>query len=236
MSVCGTCEHKLHHYGKPRQVGMTGEACGCQCSTMPLRPENDKRRKPGPPPHVRESYGQENEVSKEIAAINRQIVLLWREVKIGSPTTVAHQCTISPEFVEMILTKLKQLELRLEAIVLVYPQNGAGIVPLEEVERKAILDALSLCHGNVPFAAEALRVGQATLYRKVKTYGITMKEIKRSAKLALPENSEVSPTTPAPAECGPCQTDTSPSTSPSSPSCVESGSPSSSTEGSPSTS
>ncbi|MEM1009983.1 MAG: helix-turn-helix domain-containing protein, partial [Myxococcota bacterium] len=44
------------------------------------------------------------------------------------------------------------------------------IVPLAEVERRAILKALRLTGGNIKKAAESLKIGRATLYRKLEKY------------------------------------------------------------------
>lgn len=43
---------------------------------------------------------------------------------------------------------------------------------LHEMEKQAILHALKVCRGNIGEAARKLGVGQATLYRKVKKYGL----------------------------------------------------------------
>jgi DNA-binding NtrC family response regulator len=49
----------------------------------------------------------------------------------------------------------------------------AGTVrPLEEIEREYILAALELNGGNQTHTAEQLRIGSATLYRKLKSYGL----------------------------------------------------------------
>lgn len=45
-----------------------------------------------------------------------------------------------------------------------------GIVPLAEVERRAIESAIAQCDGNVPIAAAHLRVSASTLYRKLKSW------------------------------------------------------------------
>ncbi|QQR79913.1 MAG: sigma-54-dependent Fis family transcriptional regulator [Deltaproteobacteria bacterium] len=50
--------------------------------------------------------------------------------------------------------------------------NAQKIVPLKQVERYAIENALRRCMGDVITAAKKLGIGQATLYRKVKKYGI----------------------------------------------------------------
>jgi transcriptional regulator with PAS, ATPase and Fis domain len=48
----------------------------------------------------------------------------------------------------------------------------AGIVPLAEVERRAILDALDYTKGDRTVAAAMLGIGRTTLYRKLKEYGL----------------------------------------------------------------
>ncbi|MBT3181479.1 MAG: sigma-54-dependent Fis family transcriptional regulator [Deltaproteobacteria bacterium] len=52
------------------------------------------------------------------------------------------------------------------------PLDGQRIIPLEQVEKYAIEVALKRCLGNVSEAARKLRIGQATLYRKIKLYGL----------------------------------------------------------------
>lgn len=47
------------------------------------------------------------------------------------------------------------------------------IVPLAELERRAIVHALGVTGGNVTVAAERLGIGRATLYRKIKELGLT---------------------------------------------------------------
>jgi two-component system response regulator AtoC len=48
----------------------------------------------------------------------------------------------------------------------------AEIVPLEVLERRAILHALAALDGNMSLAAKRLGLGRATLYRKLSQYGI----------------------------------------------------------------
>ena len=52
------------------------------------------------------------------------------------------------------------------------PLDGQRVVPLELVEKYAIETALKRCYGNVSEAARKLKIGQATLYRKIKLYGL----------------------------------------------------------------
>jgi len=44
--------------------------------------------------------------------------------------------------------------------------------PLEDIEKEYILAALELNHGNQTHTATQLRIGSATLYRKLKSYGL----------------------------------------------------------------
>lgn len=52
------------------------------------------------------------------------------------------------------------------------PLDGQRIIPLELVEKYAIEVALKRCLGNVNETARKLKVGQATLYRKIRQYGL----------------------------------------------------------------
>lgn len=51
------------------------------------------------------------------------------------------------------------------------------MIPLWKIERDAILQALHVTDGNVPEAAKRLEIGQATIYRKLKKYGLTLKGV-----------------------------------------------------------
>ena len=46
------------------------------------------------------------------------------------------------------------------------------ILPLDEVERRAIVHALKVTDNNIPDAAQALGIGRSTLYRKLKEYNL----------------------------------------------------------------
>ncbi|MHC4393445.1 MAG: helix-turn-helix domain-containing protein, partial [Planctomycetota bacterium] len=50
---------------------------------------------------------------------------------------------------------------------------GATVLPLSELERMAIEHALRACQGSREDAARALGISPATIYRKLKHYGIT---------------------------------------------------------------
>ncbi len=58
------------------------------------------------------------------------------------------------------------------------------ILPFTEVEKREIARALRICGWNVARAAERLELGQATLYRKIKKYGIRLLRKQRDAVLA----------------------------------------------------
>ncbi len=55
------------------------------------------------------------------------------------------------------------------------------ILPFTEIERREIVRALRICEGNVSHAAERLGSGQATLYRKIKKYGLRPRRRSRAA-------------------------------------------------------
>lgn len=50
--------------------------------------------------------------------------------------------------------------------------SSQSIIPLDMVEKYAIESALEKCVGNVSEAAKKLKIGQATLYRKIRQYGL----------------------------------------------------------------
>ena len=62
------------------------------------------------------------------------------------------------------------------------PSEGAGwdgdsfqkVLPLKMVEQHAIETAIHRCRGDVVAASRKLGIGQATLYRKIKKYGIAL--------------------------------------------------------------
>ncbi len=50
--------------------------------------------------------------------------------------------------------------------------NSQKIIPLDMVEKYVIESAIAKCLGDVKAAAEQLKIGQATLYRKIRQYGL----------------------------------------------------------------
>ena len=57
--------------------------------------------------------------------------------------------------------------------------NGQSL-PLEEVEKEHILATLALNDGNQTLTAKHLQIGAATLYRKLKRYGLIGGEVRRT--------------------------------------------------------
>jgi DNA-binding NtrC family response regulator len=53
------------------------------------------------------------------------------------------------------------------------PDQHARILPLAELEKQAILEALQQLNGDKLMTARALGIGKTTLYRKLKEYGIS---------------------------------------------------------------
>jgi transcriptional regulator of acetoin/glycerol metabolism len=49
-------------------------------------------------------------------------------------------------------------------------QPLGAILPLEEVKRRVIVDALDKCSGNYLLAAHLLGIGKTTIYRMVRVY------------------------------------------------------------------
>jgi DNA-binding NtrC family response regulator len=54
--------------------------------------------------------------------------------------------------------------------------SAADVIPLAEVERRVILDALTAFGGNVSRAARALGISRATYYVKLKEWGVPVSD------------------------------------------------------------
>jgi two-component system response regulator HydG len=52
--------------------------------------------------------------------------------------------------------------------------ESSGISPLAELEKRAILHAITTLNGDKLEAAKQLGIGKTTLYRKLKEYGSTI--------------------------------------------------------------
>ena len=63
-------------------------------------------------------------------------------------------------------------------------EGGAGVHRMNDLEAKAIENAISVYNGNLTEAAKALGIGRATLYRKVKLYSIDPSKARRKKMAA----------------------------------------------------
>src|SRR5438552_2748794 len=54
------------------------------------------------------------------------------------------------------------------------PNESRCILPMEQIERREVLRAVALCGGNAIQAAEALKIGKTTMYRKLKAWGYAL--------------------------------------------------------------
>jgi Bacterial regulatory protein, Fis family len=69
-----------------------------------------------------------------------------------------------------------QLE-NIARIMIAWPtalDGSAEIVPMEEIEKREVVRAITLCDGDVIKAAEALKMGRTTVYRKLKQWGYSV--------------------------------------------------------------
>ena len=81
---------------------------------------------------------------------------------------------IGPEALpEEILNKGNKVGIEQSQLSMASSRNGTHIVPLKELERRAIIDALSQLGFNATQAAKSLGISKATLYRKIKEYEIS---------------------------------------------------------------
>ena len=71
---------------------------------------------------------------------------------------------------EVAIERMKAEMLSLRTVERARP---AHVLPLAEVERRAVVRALEAADHNVTRAAQALGINRATLYRKLKKYGVS---------------------------------------------------------------
>jgi transcriptional regulator of acetoin/glycerol metabolism len=68
-------------------------------------------------------------------------------------------------------------------------QPLGAILPLEEVKRRAILDALDKCVGNYLLAARLLGIGRTTIYRMVRVYSYQPPKIQSERLMAVSQHA-----------------------------------------------
>jgi DNA-binding NtrC family response regulator len=88
-----------------------------------------------------------------------------RIVVLGIPPTVTEK--MLPEAVLDSATNSVKVEVGEIA------GDPSEILPFTVIEKKAIAHAIRCCRGNISMAAKRLGLGQATLYRKIKKYGLS---------------------------------------------------------------
>ena len=96
---------------------------------------------------------------RELENAIERVVVLNNDTKVKLPHL--------PDFMQTVDQSAKR-----PAVPAVLKKEGGGVVPLEVMERYLIEEALRQCTGNVAEAARKLQIGQATMYRKIKQYGL----------------------------------------------------------------
>jgi transcriptional regulator of acetoin/glycerol metabolism len=76
--------------------------------------------------------------------------------------------------VRALLTRKRTTDIVLADLPPVYQRGSRRLRRIEQVERAAIVRALLESNGNRTKAAELLEIGRATLYRKIRAYGLDL--------------------------------------------------------------
>ncbi len=76
--------------------------------------------------------------------------------------------------VRMLLTRKRTTDIVLTDLPANYREGRRRLRRIEQVERAAIVRALTEADGNKTRAAELLEIGRATLYRKIRSYGLDL--------------------------------------------------------------
>ncbi len=66
----------------------------------------------------------------------------------------------------------REIEERQSSSPIAFEDAEKNVLPLAQVEKKAILHALNIAKGDRTLAASMLEIGRTTLYRKLKEYGL----------------------------------------------------------------
>ncbi len=83
-----------------------------------------------------------------------------------------HQCEF-PVWLRS-LTHEQLVDIAKLMIALHPASSGGGIVPIEEVEQREVIRAITICGGDVTKAARALKMGKTTIYTKLRRWGYAM--------------------------------------------------------------
>jgi sigma-54 dependent transcriptional regulator, acetoin dehydrogenase operon transcriptional activator AcoR len=76
--------------------------------------------------------------------------------------------------VRLLLTRKRTTDIVLADLPPAYQRGSRRLRRIEQVERSAIVQALLEVNGNRTKAAELLEIGRATLYRKIRAYGLDL--------------------------------------------------------------
>jgi len=84
--------------------------------------------------------------------------------------------------------------------------GNAEIVPMDEIEKREVFRAIRLCGGDVIKAAQALKMGRTTVYKKLRQWGYSVENrllINQASVLAhIPQNERADQSDPD--WSGPC--------------------------------
>ncbi|MFQ5632706.1 MAG: sigma 54-interacting transcriptional regulator [bacterium] len=84
-----------------------------------------------------------------------------------------HEGLIQPEHLPLAVTSIRNdTENKARNDIQTMLRFSKNIVPLEEIEKEALMHALKTTNYNMSTAANALGIGRTTIYRKVHKYGI----------------------------------------------------------------
>jgi len=73
------------------------------------------------------------------------------------------------------------------------PMPPPAIMPLSEIEKRAILEALDYTKGDHSLAAQLLGIGRTTLYRKLKEYRLMTPDTMESKPMATADMASADP-------------------------------------------
>jgi DNA-binding NtrC family response regulator len=89
---------------------------------------------------------------------------------------VQHACSAAREPIIGLLDLPRSIRGTKETISISLP--NVGVVPLHEIEKRSILEAMLQARGNKRLAAQLLGIGKTTLCKKLKDFGAEDRESK----------------------------------------------------------
>ncbi|MEI7688120.1 MAG: sigma 54-interacting transcriptional regulator, partial [Planctomycetota bacterium] len=107
---------------------------------------------------------------RELENLVEQVVILSRSVVVAVDDLPEQFRHVSP-------TMSSQASAQPTAAL---PEGSAVVKTIDAMERQAIIDALRITKGDVREAAQRLGMGQATVYRRLKSFGIVLEDLGRA--------------------------------------------------------